>query len=397
MNAVWQIIRQATQQVKDELYSGPASPVGSVVGCLFVCLVSVVHADSSTEHSVGATQAQVTLLASLGSKTYADRRQASLDLKELTTDEVTELARIAADSSSAEAIIRVLAEIDNRYSSSETSGTDQVATSETLESLVVDGQQLAAETARQSLVQHASRRASLAMNELRKRGASVRERSFRPGGIVFGGAARRTPIQIFLDENWEGGLEGINLFQRILPSRDGVSAINRDVSVYLIDGHELSDKELDRLRELIGQNRIASRGRVALGIIGNPGVAPGVIIDQVSANGSAALAGLRAGDMILAIEVDEDAVRPEDKKQTLIGDEEFGQNRRPLEDFNDLVTQLKDYRPGDVMKVRVIRQYESVNLFGNIPRRAGDPDKKTKVEIVSVKLRGWTDLGVPAN
>lgn len=336
------------------------------------------------------------LIASLGAATFADRHQASQQLRQLTTSDIARLAERAVRTGSAESIVRILAEVDNRYGNASLPEDEQALVSETLETLAAQAAQVPAELSLQSLNLHAQRRASLAMKELRKRGAAIRRGTFQ-AGIVLGGAARNPPIQIFLDENWKGGLEGIELFSRIVRSDDPAQFTGRDATVYLIDGHTLSAAELNRLRELIGQNRIAQRGRVALGIVGDPVFAPGVIIDRVSSNGSADRAGLRAGDMILAIEVDHQDVLPEEEKKAIPGDEELGTDRSPLADFNDLVERLKKYRAGDTMKLRVIRQYKAAFLFRSLP---GDQDdlrqRVPKVEVVSVKLRGWTELGEPA-
>ena len=371
---------------------------------LFCCLLATANGEGS---STEATAAQQSLIASLSSQAYADRCRASGQLRKLSTTDVADLARVAAKTASAEAIVRIMAEIDNRYGRAELPVEDQLAASATLEMLAAEDDPLPAESAQQSLDLHSARRAALAMNELRKQGAAIRRGTFQ-NGVMLGGVSSNPPIQIFLDENWTGGLEGIELLTRIVRTERLQQFAARDATVYLIDGHPLTDQELDRLREIVGQNRIANRGRVALGIVGDPVFAPGVIIDRISQRGSADRAGLRAGDMILAIEREPEAENlppgplPGEKPKApdprqdgpIVGDEKFGRNRHVLADFNDLVERLKTYRAGDTIRLRVIRQGKAVLMF-----RRQEPklmEDQLKVEIVSVKLKGWTELGEPA-
>lgn len=371
---------------------------------LFCCLLVSANGDSSSEEATGAQQS---LIASLSSQAYADRCRASDQLRKLSTTDVADLARVAAKTASAEAIVRIMAEIDNRYGRAELPLEDQLAASATLEQLAVEDDPLPAESAQQSLNLHAARRAALAMNELRKQGAAIRRGTFQ-NPVMLGGVSANPPIQIFLDENWKGGLEGIELLTRIVRTERVPQFPARDATVYLIDGHPLTEKQLDRLREIVGQNRIANRGRVALGIVGDPVFAPGVVIDRISQRGSADRAGLNAGDMILAIEREPEAEdlppgplpgekpKAPDRRQDgpILGDEKFGRNRHVLADFNDLVEQLKSYRAGDTIRLRVIRQGKAALMFRRQePRFAED---ELKLEIVSVKLKGWTELGEPA-
>ncbi|MCR9197423.1 MAG: PDZ domain-containing protein [Planctomycetaceae bacterium] len=374
---------------------------------IFCGLLAFANAEGSPAE---ATVAQQSLIASLSSQAYADRCRASEQLRKLSTSEVANLARVAAKTASAEAIVRIMAEIDNRYGRAELPVEDQLAASATLEMLAVQDDPLPAESAQQSLNLHSARRAALAMKELRKLGAAIRRGTFQ-SGIILGGVSSNPPIQIFLDENWKGGLDGIELLTRIVRTESLPQFAARDATVYLIDGHPLTDKELDRLREIVGQNRIANRGRVALGIVGDPVFAPGVIIDRISRNGSADRAGLRAGDMILAIEREPEAEdlppgplpgekpKAPDRRQEgpILGDDKFGRNRHVLADFNDLVEQLKFYRAGDTVRLRVIRQGKAALVFRNFPGQEPNiAEDKLKLEVVSVKLRGWTELGEPA-
>lgn len=332
------------------------------------------------------------LLNDLAAESFATRIQASKQLKTLSPSQLLELASKATSIASAESIIRILAEIDNRYSS--TSKEDEAAASAVLEELTNAKRILLAETAELSLHEHWKKRVSLALKNLTERGAIIKRGTFRRPRMAFGRPVNMATMQILITETWKGGDAGIDAFERLAMLMGPVTATAPGATVYLIAGHDLTEDQQTRLREIVGQNRIAIRSRVALGIVGSPVFSPGVMIETVSKGSSAEAAGLRDGDLLLAIE----GIPPEDGEAQLPGDDELGTNRTPLRDFQDLVSKLMDYDKDDVMKVRVIRNFKPFLLGRNMGIRIPEDGqqellKQPKPEIIDVKLKGWEALG----
>lgn len=144
-----------------------------------------------------------------------------------------------------------------------------------------------------------------------------------------------------LGRSWTGGEEGIRQIARLLDAR----------VVYVITTCSVSHERVQELLEPINPEiHIESRGAVELGIkFSNYAQIPkGVMIGEVTPGKSAAQAGLRSNDVILAF-----------------GDDEVNNS-------NDLVALLKKYEPGDVVKVVRARTSNLENT-----------------ETVEVKLKGW--------
>lgn len=347
----------------------------------------------SPDVSARADETSLTqLLGNLGAESFATRRQASKALKALDTSQMLKLAAEAGSIASAEAIVRILAEIDNRYSSA--SMEEEAAASKILEDLTTAKRILLAESAGLSLQEHWEKRVTLALKDLTNLGAIIKRGTFRRSQIAFGRPIRSANMQILITDAWKGGDRGIDAFERLPMLTGAVTAANAGASVYLIAGHNLTEAQQARLTEIVGRNRLAVRSRVALGIVGNPVISPGVMIESVSKGSSAEAAGLRAGDLLLAVEGE----KPEDDDTALPGDQELGTERTPLRDFQDLVTRLMDYDKDDIMQVRVIRNFQPYLLAGNIRLRIpedGQPElmKQPAPEIIEVKLKGWEALG----
>lgn len=333
------------------------------------------------------------LLDNLGAESFATRIQASKELKTLGTSQILELAAQAGSIASAEAIVRILAEIDNRYSSASME-EDQAAASKVLEDLTTAKRILLAESAGLSLREHWEKRASLALKDLTNHGAIIKRGTFKRSQMAFGRPISSATMQILITDAWKGGDRGIDAFERLPMLTGALTAANAGASVYLIAGHNLTEAQQARLTEIVGRNRLAVRSRVALGIVGNPVISPGVMIESVSKGSSAEAAGLRAGDLLLAIEGD----KLEDHEASLPGDKELGTDRAPLRDFQDLVTKLMDYDKDDIMQMRVIRNFQPYLLARNIRLRIPEDGqlelmKQPTPEIIDVKLKGWEALG----
>ncbi len=97
---------------------------------------------TSTDNDSKAVQS---LIAGLGAKSFEVRAEASKQLKTLPNEQIRRMSELAAGQASAEVIVRILAEVDNRYSNGDTK--QQELASETLEALISAERILLAELA----------------------------------------------------------------------------------------------------------------------------------------------------------------------------------------------------------------------------------------------------------
>jgi membrane-associated protease RseP (regulator of RpoE activity) len=162
--------------------------------------------------------------------------------------------------------------------------------------------------------------------------------------------------------------------------------------VYQLQGHPLTAEQSAELKGIFGDLRVEERGRVCLGVVSEQGMndISGAFIRRVEPGSSAAVAGLRPGDLIQSV------------------------NGRQVRDFLELVTLLRDYNVGDKVTLRVRSLQFPADDFQNRPQRvlrippaipnppepAPAPDQKPKPEDnvdptaprdVEVVLQGWYD------
>ena len=318
------------------------------------------------------------LIEDLGAADFQRRASASRQLKELTAEDIRTLASLSVEHPSAEVIIRLLAEVDDRYASDD----DQTvrAASAALEALVESTRLVLAEGANESLRKHWQTRIDLAIEELTKHGAAVKNGSFAKQDT-----GRWLPqnsvgtVNVFIDENWRGDADALKIFAR-LSALAGRLRVGGGLVVYLLDGHPLTEQQHTQLAEHVGRERIAERSRVALGIRPhsfNPG--NGVLIQTVTKGSTAAAAKLQPGDLLLGLT----ARLPDAPKDSV---PEASEN---LSDFDDLVERLKNFRPGDVVYLTVVRDFRMAALQGRLPRAIEPSDRQ---RVVEVTLKGWQDL-----
>jgi hypothetical protein len=131
----------------------------------------------------------------------------------------------------------------------------------------------------------------------------------------------------------------------------------------------------------------------------------GVLIRTVSRGSTAASAKLKSGDLILSL-----AAKASKENVPAEADD--------LQDFDDLVERLKDFRPGDVVYLTVVRDFRraalQLRMFRqlnvpprNLPKPTQDKLKPGaenpnpgqlrdvptyRPEVVEVELKGWRDL-----
>ncbi len=273
-------------------------------------------------------------------------------------------------------------------------------------------------------------------------------------GNMFPGMPGGTPrsLQVMFTDEWTGGYEGLKIFGRLSALFAVENLQASGVTVYLIDGHQITEQQEAKLAEWVGHTRLVRRGAVALGIVGDARIiGGGVLIGEVSPGGTADRGGLRGGDLLLAMEPakqptpkvaesDKPSVNPSNDApaknkltpevpdsevpdsevlaiEDVKGDEDapvivelddlsqdryLSGDKRRLRDFDDLVERLKGYKIDDEITLHVIRGYERYRMnlmFGgrrfNIPDDGAPPDRGAlKVELVKVKLKGWKDVQV---
>ena len=344
-----------------------------------------------------ATDAEATavhdrLLADLGSKDFSVRSAASARLKELTASDILRLATRVKDQPNAEVVVRVQAEIDARYESEDPA--DVTVASKVLEAQAGDPRLMLADGARQSLRQHWRQRIELAIKALEEHGAIVRRGTFTKYDRFnpFPRSSEDTgAIRILLTETWTGGDAGVAIFQR-LTALCGPVLGEAGIKLYLLQGNRLTEEQERQLVEVVGQNRVAKRSRVALGISPYGHTGPGVLIGQVTAGSSAADAGLKPGNLIVAIlPKNSEPAAPANKEGELAPEIVPGTavDKTLLRDFDDLVERLMEYREGDVMTVRV-QTAGHVPGFDQLP--GNDQLKEANLEEVKVTMKGWQDL-----
>jgi len=366
--------------------------LATIICCGNLTLADDVVADTEL------SQKLTTLVRELGAKHHEVRAAASASLKDLSAEDVAELAKVALEQPNAEVVIRIQAEVESRYTSE--NEEDVEVASNALESSAGHQRLVLADQAAQALRQHWHKRIELATAELERHGAIVKHGEFTRGRMnrMFPGQQFDVDsFQILITESWSGGDEALAIFDRLAALCGPSSRIPGGISVFLIGGNPLTNAQETRLINVVGSNRVVKRSRVALGIKGTPSPDQGVMIMEVSEGSSAKDAGLKEGDLILAIDdPSQKSNDAKDEQEDSKSDEERLDDKTLLRDFDDLVARLMDYKPGDVMTMRVIRNYPSIRtlqLFGR-PDLERFPRQPLKIETIKVKLKGWEHLKV---
>lgn len=359
---------------------------------LLLCPVSLMAAEQPPPLADSVEQADTKtpdhLLADLGSKDFAVRSNASARLKEVTADELLKLSEKLPDQPNAEVVVRIQAEIEARYTSSDPANVQMA--SQLLETQAADKRLMLADVAQQTLRRHWQQRIEIAIKEIEQHGAIVRRGAFaasqRFNPFPGRGGGNGKAFSILLTETWTGGDAELAIFER-LTALYGPVLGDHGAKLFLLAGNRLTDDQEQRLIELIGQNRVAKRSRVALGIVQYPNNDEGVLIDKVTPGSSAADAGLRKGDLIVAIEPKFAKSKPDSEDAPLQIIPKGAEDKSLIRDFDDLVERLMDYREGDIMIVRVRR---AVGYLGGRFLPEGRPEPV--LETVKVKMKGWQAL-----
>ena len=154
----------------------------------------------------------------------------------------------------------------------------------------------------------------------------------------------RRIARIFIPETWQGGDDGLTHIDRIFADAPDPKPV-----VYILGTPKISVERLQKLEEQLPKGLFARRSPVVLGIAHSPynNNHDGVLVSQVQRESSAALAGIIAGDLITSIDNTE------------------------VPDFDSLVESLADRKPGQSVKVKVMRNGEDRTIV--------------------VTLKGWYD------
>ena len=184
-------------------------------------------------------------------------------------------------------------------------------------------------------------------------------------------------LKIYVDEHWPDSPQVFELLEQLRVLAGSLRIGAGRISIYQIDGHPLPPEKIARLKALYGDLRVQERGRVCLGIVQGTmfgGNLQGVLVSQVDPKSSAGEAGLRQNDVITRI----------DEKELI--------------DFNDLVEELRSYRIGDVVTLKVIRNGVQANrtVVPQPPPLNPPPEQPSGEEQLEIKvtLKGWYDPAI---
>ena len=358
------------------------------------------------------------LAIDLAAVSFNVRKAASQRLKTLTTQDMGKLTTALMDTPSAEALIRVHAELEMRYQAE--SKADQLQASRLLEMKAQENRLISADPANHSLTKHWKTRVEVAFSELEAMGAIVKNGHFSSPQAGAGLLDSKPAIQVLMTKAWSGGDKGLEVFRRLKLLTGPITPELNGLGVYLLTGHSLSSEQESRLIDIVGSNRIQHRSVVALGITYSPmtqGQFEGVLIRGVSKGGSADKAGLEPGDFLLAMyppgekvipmKYDPDSWRtfrrpvpalPEGMKPDEVDGADIGSNPNRLTDFQQLVDRLKLYQPGDKVKLQVVKNFSMFQTWRPLPKLddLGEGEENqaemAKVIEVDVELIGWADL-----
>jgi hypothetical protein len=311
------------------------------------------------------------LIADLGSDDFATRQQAAEKLQHIGPAQISLVAQEALRSEDGEVVSRLMKLLERFYIDRNSNLVN--AASEMLEESRESPRWMVSEAAAATLTEHWEVRFQLVRQELRSLGVSFSDPSSaltEPGRMIFS----EEPVpRVHLDRNWRGGERGIVLLQRLAEMTGGSHQAGRiPLGIYVLDGNPLTRDQLTLLKRAYG-DRLIERGRVCLGIA-NDSLFPderGCRVGIVTRGTSAADAGIRSGDIILAVD------------------------DTPIKDFQNLVEVLRKYNVGNTVRMKIKRgdpggDQLRANLFRRqLPEPNPDETGRSEVIEISVVLKGW--------
>lgn len=150
------------------------------------------------------------------------------------------------------------------------------------------------------------------------------------GNRMLGNARLQQIRTIWITKDWSGGEEGLRHLRRL----SHVGGVN----LYHISGSGVSREAVEALAADLQGLQVVRRGSASLGITHMPIGTSACRVSSVVEGGAAQKAGVMPGDIIVTID------------------------EKPIEKFDDLVSELKNYEPGQEAVLRVIRngQYKTI-------------------------------------
>ncbi|MDA0589554.1 MAG: PDZ domain-containing protein [Planctomycetota bacterium] len=279
------------------------------------------RADSGDAATPAATTEEITAwVAQLSSRNFQDREAATKKLSSAGPAAAAAVAKAAAEGP-VEVGLRAVAILDAHYKSEDGSTIDGAEAG--LLQLKTAKHAGVARRAAETLTRHYPIRQDRAVVQIREFGGQIQfDRFFgrnRAPGLPEHGAVHAVAI----GPDWTGGEKGLEQVSRL----DSLS------TVYLLNGHELSEKSIAELQKQLPQMTIQRRGAAFLGV-GTQNDALGCLIGEVKVNSAAARGDLRGFDIVIA----------------------FG--GKPILGANDLIEAITLHQPGETVKLVVLRDYD---------------------------------------
>ncbi|MFN9218494.1 MAG: PDZ domain-containing protein [Planctomyces sp.] len=316
------------------------------------------------------------LLQQLTAREFSQRQQAVTQLQQFagSVNGLQQLGSALAANPAPEVARRILEVLEHHFSVTDSSTPEICATADILEQAALAKRWDIAETSSQILDRLWTTRVNVAVAELVRLKAPLQPKDPRLLWQEYGPDAApgfalnpnsNSILRIYIDEHWPESPRAFELLKRL----SGMGRFGR-ISIYSIQGNSLTAEQKSTIKSLFGDTRVQERGRVCLGILQEPffGEDSGVLIGSVEKNSSADKAGLEGGDLITSM------------------------NDQPLQDFDDLVTRLKECQVGQQIRLEVTRSQQRQRLQrmlnpAQLPPEP-PPAAPAKREVV-VTLQGW--------
>ncbi|MCA9057477.1 MAG: PDZ domain-containing protein [Planctomycetaceae bacterium] len=330
----------------------------------------------------GELELPATVLAeaiqSLTSPEYQTRQQATARLQQASPAQLESVADSVIATADAEAARRFFDLLEQMYIADDPQRT--LITSAILERASQNERFVIAEEATDILTRNWQRRIELTVAKLKDHGIHSKPENVSELWPRLA-QNRRIPInrgffnprpddsdelRIVIDNDWQPGDDNFQLFMQLSPMSVREQSGDRGViNFYLIDGHPLTDNQVQMLKESFGDRAVVNRGPVCLGIFWMSQFRgdTGCLVDRVQQNSSAAVAGIRGGDLITEL------------------------NGNEVRDFETLVDLLREFSVGDEVTM-TIQRGAVMGIPEGAPRGLF-PMQQTETLELKVRLKGW--------
>lgn len=326
------------------------------------------------------------LAAKLASPNFDERQQSIGELRKLsnTAAGVESICQLLRENPHPDAARRLIELLGLVYTRGSFRDETVLRASVALEEAAKSELWFVSEAGNEILKNATTQRVSIAIARLTTLGVPMEPQDpdelFQNAGPAVGFRADPTSnhhLKIYVDEHWPDSPQVFELLEQLRVLAGSLRIGAGRISIYQIDGHPLPPEKIARLKALYGDLRVQERGRVCLGIVQGTMFGEnlqGVLVSQVDPKSSAGEAGLRQNDVITRI----------DEKELI--------------DFNDLVEELRSYRIGDVVTLKVIRNGVQANrtVVPQPPPLNPPPEQPSGEEQLEIKvtLKGWYDPAI---